>query len=220
MMEQVIDEIEKAIATVGFEGVAAALSRSTAFIWEEAYPIAVVHSGERIEEEAVKRLFREHGLLDEEGFTPERYSKSQLKFIAENAPQYLQRATLMCLNEAPSYPRLFKSKYPKDYWKKMQDVDPVKSVVEPARFTAEDTRCSVEFALREVMRKRKEVNLLKQRGYVWIAEIPEDNDIEEVMRHYFQENHSVVCREGMAYHIGWNAALNAINMRYFVCPPG
>ncbi|HHD83350.1 MAG TPA: hypothetical protein ENK93_00580, partial [Campylobacteraceae bacterium] len=143
-MEQVIDEIEKAIATVGFEGVAAALSRSTAFIWEEAYPIAVVHSGERIEEEAVKRLFREHGLLDEEGFTPELYSKSQLEFIAQNTPQYLQRATLMCLNEAPSCPRLFKSKYPKDYWKKMQDVDPVKSVVELARFTAEDTRCSVE----------------------------------------------------------------------------
>ncbi len=218
-MQQVIHEIEEGIKKVGFKSLCEILSKSPAFIWEEAYPIAVVHSQDRIKEKELVSLLKEHDLLNEEGFTPTSYSQDQLDFFVENAPQYLQTATIMCLKKATPYPQDFNSKFPKDYWKKMQEVEHVKSVVELSSFTDKDTKCSVEFALREVMRKRKEVNVLKKAGYVWIAKIPKDIMIDEVMKHYFLENYTVVYHDSIAYHIGWNETLKGINMRYFVCPP-
>ena len=218
-MKKLIDEIKAGIKEVGFKNLDEQLGKCGSFIWEMNYPIAVVHSSERIKEKEIVTLFQKQQFLNKEGFTHSSYDKEQLDFLSDNAPQYLQMATMMCLKTQTPYPQPFKSKFPKDYWKKMQETDHVKSVIEMSSFTDKDTKCSVEFSLREVMRKRKEVNVLKKLGYVWIAEIPKTIDIEVVFKHYFLENYSVVYVKEMAYLIGWNETLGGINMRYFVCPP-
>jgi len=216
-MKKVIEEIVSGLKEGGFERLEERLGGG--YLWERDYPIAVVHTKERIKEKEIVRFFEKEDLLDTKGFTPSEFTKEELESIAKNASAYLQQATMMCLYKPTPFPQVFKSKFPKDFWKKMQDVTHVKSVIEWSRFTDKDTKCSVEFALREVMRKRKEVNVLKQVGYVWIAEVPKDIMIEEVMKHYFLENCVVVSAGDKVYHIGWNETLKGINMRYFVCPP-
>ena len=218
-MKKVIEEIARGIENGGLEELDERLSQSGEYLWERDYPLSVVHSKERIKEASIVKFFEEENLLDEEGFSPVLYDKEQLDSIMIKARDYQQRATMMCLKKPTPYPQSFKSKFPKDFWKKMQDVSHVKCVIEWSSFSDQDSKCSVEFALREVMRKRKEVNVLKQVGYVWIAEVPKALMVDEVMRHYFLENCVVVTVGEKAYHIGWNDTLKGVNMRYFVCPP-
>lgn len=218
-MKELIEEIKSALAESHFESFEKALENKSRYYWQRDYPIAVVHNRERIESSAIIALLEKEGLLDEEGFTPECYSDKTLALLAKEAPNYIQSATLMALTKATHYPLHFKEKFPKDFWKKLQDFDHIKAVIETAKFTEDATECSVEFSLRDVMRKRKEVNVLKKVGYVWIAAIPKSIMIESVMQHYFLENRAVVTVGEMAYHIGWSETLKGINMRYFVCPP-
>jgi len=218
-MKALIEEIQEALKVGSVDTLAHTLAKNSHYLWERDYPIAVVHTNERIKEEKIVSFFEREKLLDSEGFTPTVYTKEQLDVIAQNAPAYLQCASVMALEKPTPYPQAFKDKFPKDYWKKLQDVEHIKAVIEIASFNDTDSKCSVEFSLREVMRKRKEVNVLKKVGYVWIAAIPKAIMIEQVMAHYFLENSTVVYKEDMAYYIGWNETLKGINMRYFVCPP-
>jgi len=214
-MRKIICNIEEGLKAVGFEGLREYLSQKSDYLWERNYPIAVLHRKERIKEGAIAALLEEKGILDDTGLL----TQEQLDFVALNSPFYLQQATMVCLKSPTTYPRYFASKFPKDYWKKMQDISAVKSVIEWESFDASADKCSVEFALREVMRKRKEVNVLKKVGYIWIAAVPKGIMIDAVMTHYFGENVTRVERADRVYHIGWNDTLKDINMRYFVCPP-
>lgn len=189
------------------------------YIWQRNYPIAIVHDKARIKEEEIGAFFEKEALLDAGGLTHSAYTARQLDAIAINAPAYMQRATMMVLSKKSPEPLHFSEKFPKDFWKKLQDTAHIKAVVEIGTFSREDDVCSVEFALREVMRKRKEVNALKKLPFVWIAVLPKAIMIDAVMKHYFLENHTRIEVGEMVYHIGWNETLKGINMRYFVCPP-
>ena len=72
----------------------------------------------------------------------------------------------------------------------------------------------VEFRLRELIRKRKEVHALKEVGFIWMAITKKD--ASKVFKHYFDENYLVI--DGQ-YHIGWKDKLKDISMRHFVYPP-
>lgn len=190
------------------------------YIYQRAYPIALVHHESRVDESRVVGLLQERGLLDSEGFTTTTWSKESLEFLQHSCEEYLQEATMMVLKTPPSYPQRFTGNFPKDRWKKLQDIAQIVSTIEMAAFGEEVDKCGVEFYLREVMRKRKEVRRLKEVGYLYIAQVPKSvREVEEVFQHYFQDNVIVVEHEYISYFVGWNEKLKDINMRYFLCLP-
>ncbi len=188
--------------------------KASKIIWKENYPIAVVHSKERMKEASQIDFFANSGLLDEVGETPVHYREQELESIRDASPSSLKSARLLALSEEPKTPISYKVKRPNDYWKKIQDVGHIRSSLDLALFEPEEDICKVEFELREVIRSRKEVHAFKEIGFIWIAVTK--GDVSEVFRHYFHDDYTVI--DGQ-YHIGWSETLKAINMRYFVCPP-
>jgi len=218
-MQKVIQAIKETLQDHGFENIDTRLSQQSDYLWEKSYPIAVVHHKSRIKGDKLISFLEDEDLLDSEGFTPHLYTKDQLVLLSQKIPNYLQSASMMCLTKPTPYPLAFKNKYPKDYWKKLQSINHIKSIIEFSTFDESDTLCSSEFTLREIMRKRKEVNLLKGIGFVWIAQIPKTISLESLMKHYFNDHFTIVEKDDIAYYIGWSKTLQGINMRYFVCPP-
>ncbi len=224
-MQEVIDDLREVIA--GIQGyhdsfrtrIISALGDKKIH-YKGAYPIAVVHSQTRINEPHIVASLKSRGLLDAEGLTPVSWRREDLEFLQHTCEGYIQESSIMALACAPSYPRTFTNKYPKDRWKKFQDVEDVVATIEMAAFGEEADKCAVEFYLREVMRKRKEVSVLKGVGYVYIAQIPNSNEgASEVFAHYFKEQVIMIEHENVTYFIGWSEKLKDINMRYFVCKP-
>ncbi len=188
--------------------------------YKGAYPIAVVHSKTRIKEPHIVASLASRGLFDGEGLTPSSWSREDLEFLQYNCEAYIQESSIMALACEPSYPRTFTNKYPKDRWKKFQDVEHVIATIEMAAFGEEADKCALEFYLREVMRKRKEVSVLKGVGYLYIAQIPKSVEgASEVFAHYFKEQVAMIEHENVTYFMGWSEKLKDINMRYFVCKP-
>ena len=180
--------------------------------WQRNYPIAVINSMLRAKTQQTKDEYKE--LVDEDGKTPESYTTHKLSNIYAQAPESLQCSNFMILNYPLKSQLLYKTKHEKDFWKKIQNVEHIKSSFDFCDFHQDDDKCQVEFKLREIVRKRKEVHALKEVGLIWMAIT--SNDVSEVFTHYFGENYQLVDGE---YHIGWSDKLKDINMRYFVCPP-
>lgn len=181
-------------------------------LWKHNYPIAIVHDYSRIKSSAAKALFGP--LIDNDGKTPEHYSDETLESIRLEAPESIQWAKLLALKHEPMQPVRYKAKYPKDFWKKIQDVEHIRASFDYCQFEEEADICKVEFELREIIRKRKEVHAFKGLGFIWMA--ISSQDLSKVFRHYFSENYQLIDDR---YHLGWSESLKAINMRYFVCPP-
>ena len=190
---------------------------SSDFLWRPDYPIALIDAKGRVDQDKDILLFENRHLFDEMGKTPGYPSQAQLDTIAEIGMQYLQCVSIMCLHREPDNTPLFQTKRKNDYWKKIQDVAHIKSMVEISEWHDDVEVCSVEFALREIIRKRKEVHALKDVGFVWIAATT--SDVSNVFQHYFHDNYIVVKTEEQVFHLGWSSTLRAISMRSFVCPP-
>lgn len=220
-MTEIITEIQNALAKVTTEdtfnvSLANALY-SSPIIWELDYPIALVNAKSRIEASEDIQRFEENHLFDDYGLTPIQPSSQQFSNITEIGNKYLQRVSIMCLNSEPETLPHFQTKRQHDYWKKIQDVGHIKSMVEISEWYGDVDVCAVEFSLREIIRKRKEVHALKDVGFVWIAATT--SDVAKVFQHYFHDNHTTVKTEEQTFHIGWSSTLRAISMRSFVCPP-
>ncbi len=208
-MKNLIDEISQALNTPN--DFTQTLKNSDT-IWKEKYPIAVIHSLSRAKSTQTKEEFQ--NLIDEDELTPESYTSHKLSNIYANAPESLQCANFMILKEEPKFQMSYKAKFEKDFWKKIQNVEHVKSSFDFAEFENDEDKCAVEFKLRELIRKRKEVHALKEVGLIWMATTP--NDVSEVFERYFEENYVCVNEK---HYIGWSDKLKNINMRNFVCPP-
>jgi len=183
-------------------------------LWKKDYPIAIVHSKTRMKEPAHVQFFQDNGLLDTEGFTPRVYTDEDFNLIRQKVPKCLKSVKLLALKEEPKTEVSFHVKRPHDFWKKIQNVDHIQSSFDFTVFHPEDDICKVEFELREITRKCKEVHAFKNLGFIWMAVTKKD--VSEVFRHYFKDNYTLI--DGQ-YHIGWSQTLQEINMRYFVCPP-
>lgn len=224
-MQTVVEALKRALSEIGTcqddlnAKLVGALQKDSPYLWEANFPIAIVHTKDRVKDQKIVSAFERKNLFDDLGVTPTHYDEHTLEYLHDVAAEYLQCAALICMTKSPEYPREFLNKYPKDYWKKFQDIDNVKAIVEQASFGEDVSECTVEFVLRDVMRKRKEVSVLKGVGYVWIAEVSKDVDLTKVFQHYFLDNRAVVAVGDKSFYIGWSEKLKDINMRYFVCPP-
>jgi hypothetical protein len=176
------------------------------------YPIAVIHSLKRSKSREIEVFFK--NIVNEEDITPEIYSEELLLNIANNIPEALQSIDLVAFTYEPNAAISYKAKNPNDYWKKIQNVAHIQASFDYVTFKNDDDICEVEFKLRELIRKRKEVHALKEVGFIWMAITPKD--VSKVFTHYFHDNYLLVNEK---YHIGWSDKLKNISMRNFICPP-
>jgi len=188
--------------------------------WQKDYPVAVVHEKTRITEPSSLTFFMQNNLLDKEGFTPHTYDDTQIEKIVSRAPSYIQRVNYI-VSQSKSIPKpIFFNKFKHDYWKKIHSVDGLEAVVDVTVLENYTSDCEAEASLRAIIRKRKEVHQLKKLTFVWIVEIEGDSrNIETVLKHYFEEDYTLVKNAEKTYCLGWSSPLQSINMRYFVCPP-
>ncbi len=188
--------------------------------WSKDYPVALVHEKTRITEPSALTFFNQNNLLDEEGSTPCTYDNAQIDKIVTHAPSCIQRVNYIVAQTKTIPQPLFFNKFKHDYWKKIQSVDGLEAVVDVTVLARQTTDCAAETVLRAIIRKRKEVHQLKKLTFVWIVEIEGDpRNIETVLKHYFEEEYTLVKNVEKTYCLGWSNPLQSINMRYFVCPP-
>lgn len=196
------------------------LFNKTSYACEKDYPVAVVHESKRIKEENALKYFKENYLLDEEGLTQEEYPRDDLTRLSSYTPKYIQNVGFMLATTKDMPHPTFFNKFKHDYWKKIQTVEGLEAVIDISALTPETNTCEAEAALRAIIRKRKEVHQLKKIAFTWIVEINGENShIETVMKHYFENDTSILKNGRKTYYMGWSAPLQNINMRYFVCPP-
>jgi len=208
-MNDLIDNISKALQ---FSGDFTKALLNSDLLWKHNDPIAVAHSYERLKSSQAKRVFKE--LVDEDGKTPEVYDDETLSRLQSIAPDAFKQIKFLALSHEPKKNIHFQVKRPKDFWKKIQDVEHIRAGFDYCEFDKNDDICKVEFELREVIRRQKEVHALKEVGFIWMAITPQD--VSKVFHHYFDDNYRLI--DGK-FHLGWSETLKAINMRYFVCPP-
>ncbi|HIC43776.1 MAG TPA: hypothetical protein EYO73_05670 [Sulfurimonas sp.] len=179
--------------------------------FKKDFLVAYIHSQTRMKDKETKAAFVK--LLDEEGFTPTSLSKDELSFIKNNFPHLQQSVSYMCLKKDSKEEQKYKNKHTNDFWKKIQNVENMQAVFDISKKSNEKL-CEAEFTLREVIRKRKEVHLLKGLGYIYLVESSED--ISKLFEHYFGKNY--ICINDK-YYLAYAKTLKEINMRYFVCEP-
>lgn len=188
------------------------------YTWEKKFPIAIVHSKERIKEKEIQKKFLELGILNTDGFTPIKISRSVCNQIAAFSPQYIQRVDIMVFNaHEPSDMVELTPKRPQDFWKKLASSEGMEAMIEMQYFAKNDS-AKIEFELREVIRKRKENSALKDVGFIWIAAVDESEVAQGVFEHYFHENNCQVKtsdEENCSYWIGWSSTLRNLSMRTF-----
>ena len=208
-MKDLINDITKALKT-SQDFIPTLLSSKS--IWRSDYPIAVIHSIKRAKTSSTKKQFKD--LVDKDGITSETYTDGLFSDIYNNAPEALQCANFLALKHEAKSQVHYRSKYENDFWKKIKDVEHIDASFDFINFDENDDNAMIEFKLREIIRKRKEVHALKEVGFIWMA--ISSNDASEVFKHYFNENYLLVNEK---YHIGWSNKLKEINMRHFVYMP-
>jgi len=214
-MDQLISNIKDCIQnSLSFEHDFIANLMKSEIIWKEEYPIAIAHAKARMKDNLHIQLFQDMGLLDEEGLSPSVYKTKDLQRIKKEAPSCVQTVQLLALKKEPESTIRYQAKRQNDFWKKIQDVEHIQSSFDYSVFDTKDDICKLEFKLREIIRKRKEVHAFKDIGFIWMAVTQED--VSKLFMHYFHDNYTLVNGQ---YHIGWSASLKDINMRYFVCQP-
>jgi hypothetical protein len=196
------------------------LFTTTPYGAKKNYPVAIVHETVRIKEDETLDYFKNNHFIDEHGSTRIAYGEAELEDIALQAPDYIQTVGFMLSTTKEMPHPTFSNKFKHDYWKKITTSEALEAVIDLSLLSTTTTECEAEEVLRGIIRKRKEVHQLKKIGFVWIVEITGENaNIETVMKHYFEDNTTIVHNEEKTYYIGWSSPLKSINMRYFVCPP-
>lgn len=227
-MKEIIDEIivvlssPQSVCVNNTEGMidflANHLPKKGKYHWEKKFPIAIVHSQERIKEKEVQKKFLEQGILDTCGFTTSKVTRSVCNEIAISSPQYIQQVDIMVFNAYEQCDTVeLTPKRPQDFWKKLASSDGMEAMVELEYFTEMDSS-KIEFELREVIRKRKENSELKDVGFIWIAAVGDSTIAQGVFEHYFHNNYRQTKRsdEGnCSYWIGWSSTLRSLSMRTF-----
>ncbi len=218
-MQEIIAHIEKSVHDLeAFETEAflELLDVDSHLHWKAHFPVAIVHHKSRVDEATALVLERE-GVLDDEGFTRSEYSFEELQELSKEATNAFKQVGALCIaKESDSY--RYAPKRPADKWKKVLDNGSFTAVVEVGVYDGESL-CEIETKLRDLMRSSKEVPSLKPIGFVWVAALPKEESIDQLLTHYFGNCFlDVDCGDRHVY-IGWNDTLSGVDMRHFVCPP-
>ena len=216
-MKKIISDIHNAVqnsrTTLEF------LKKNSAWTWVGDYPIAIVNEITRVKDEESLNKLNAIGFFDPEGFSKNSYDKEEINYLIENVPSSIKTAYLLCLKKKNADNYVFVEKFQHDRWKKVTDEENFEAFVESSKFTDADNSERVETELRDVMRSRKEIPSLKAVGFVWIVTLPIATKIEDILNHYFLDNHIFIEKGRKIVYIAWAEKLANVNMRHFVNPP-
>ena len=218
-MQEIIAHIEKSVHDLDVfetEAFLQLLDVDSHLHWKAHFPVAVVHHKSRVDDATASVLERDD-VLDDEGFTRSEYAFETLQELVKEAPRAFKQVGTLCIGkESDSYK--YTPKRPADKWKKVLDNGSFKAVVESGEYGGERL-CDIEAKLRDLMRSSKEVPSLKPIGFVWVAALPKEESIGELLTHYFGNCFLDVDCGDQHIYIGWSETLGGIDMRHFVCPP-
>lgn len=195
------------------------LNADSSLLWQEDYPVAVVHEKVRVKDMQVLALMNQKGLFDAQGVTPSLYSTELLSFYREKASAYLKTVSLMGMQTSNADSYTFSPKFTHDKWKKIQNLTGFQAVIERSRYEANTDTHNIEENLRDIMRSTKEIPEVKTVGFVWVATVPQSIDLSAIMQHYFLDNHTRLSIDNSHIYLGWSPTLKEVNMRYFVSKP-
>lgn len=220
LINEIREALQKAPSATQMKETLHLLFDESNYGWVKDYPVALVHERTRIKDPSTLAFFTQNDLIDKEGFTPCTYDDTQIQKIVRYAPSYIQRVNYI-VAQTKTIPRpLFFNKFKHDYWKKIQSVEGLEAVIDVTVLEGHASACEAEETLRAIIRKRKEVHQLKKLTFVWIVETEGNpENIEAVLKHYFEEEYTLIQNADKTYCMGWSKPLQSINMRYFVCPP-
>jgi len=216
-MKKIISDIHNAVQnsrkTIEF------LMQNSKWSWAGNYPISVINEITRVKEEQSLKELQSINFFNAEGFSKNTYTKEEIKHLTQNVPTAIKTAYCLCLKKKHNGDYNFKEKFQHDRWKKVTDEENFEALVEISKFTDTDTSKVIETALRDIMRSAKEIPSLKAIGFVWIVTVPKTTEIENILNHYFGDNHIYVQQGRKLSYIAWGDKLADINMRYFVNTP-
>lgn len=219
-MQEIIAHVEQCVrSSVPFEKETflTMLDVDSHLHWKAHFPVAVVHHKSRMDTAAVAS-FEEEELLNDDGFTAQRYDTKVLKTLCKEVPHAFKQVDALCMSKAhEGY--LYEPKHSGDKWKKLVDDGSFKAVVEVSVYEKSTDICQIETQLRNLMRSSKEVPFLKPIGFVWVVSLPSSQSIATLLLHYFGDCFLEVEHENIHTYIGWSETLGGVDMRHFVCPP-
>lgn len=195
------------------------LQQNSSWTWIGEYPTAVVNEVNRIKDDESLEKLQAINFFNEEGFSKNSYSKEEIKHLRENIPSAIKTSYCLCLKAKQENDYTFSEKFEHDKWKKVQDEGNFEAFVETSKFDDSEGSVVIETELRDIMRSSKEIPSLKAIGFVWIVTVPNTTKIEDILEHYFGDNHIYVQMGRKTTYIAWGDRLADINMRYFVNTP-
>lgn len=195
------------------------LNQNSSWIWMGDYPIAVVNEKSRIKDAKDLELLEEMNFFDADGFSKNSYTKQELDSLKESVPAAMKTSYCLCLKKKQNELYTFKEKFEHDQWKKIKDEDNFEAFMEFSKFNDTYDSKTIETQLRDIMRSSKEIPSLKRIGFVWIATVANSINIEDILEHYFLDNHIYIEQGRKTTYIAWSPTLSSINMRYFVNTP-
>ena len=196
------------------------LQQNSKYTWIADYPTAIVNEITRVADKASLKSLETLDFFNDEGFSKSSYTKEEIKNLRESVPSALKSTYCLCLKSRQSDNYEFVEKFEHDRWKKVQDIEyNFEAFIESSKFTQTDSSKTIETYLRDIMRSAKEIPSLKAIGFVWVVTVPKDTIIEDILQHYFLDNHIFIEKGRKTTYIAWGERLANINMRYFVNTP-
>ncbi|MDF1876110.1 hypothetical protein JHD48_10235 [Sulfurimonas sp. SAG-AH-194-I05] len=216
-MKKIVSDIHNAIQnsrkTIEF------LTQNSSFFWAGDYPIAIVHEVTRIKDETSLKNLEKINFFNTQGFSKNTYTKKELNYLKDTVPDAIKTSYCLCLKKSIHTDYNFEEKFEHDRWKKVKDEDNFVAFVEFSKCNDSHSNMTIETTLRDIMRSTKEIPSLKTIGFVWIVSLPKVTNIENILQHYFLDNHIYVEHGRKITYIAWADKLAEINMRYFVNTP-
>ena len=216
-MKKIVSDIHNAVQnsrkTIEF------LTKNSSWTWVGNFPTAVVNEISRIKDEESLEKLQKINFFNAQGFSKNSYTAQEIKYLSQSVPNSIKTAYCLCMKEKHNGEYNFQEKFEHDRWKKVTDEDNFEALVEFSKFSDEDTSKGIETELRDIMRSAKEIPSLKAIGFVWIVTVPKTQKIEDILEHYFSDNHIFVEQGRKITYIAWGERLADINMRYFVNKP-
>lgn len=216
-MKKIISDIHNAIQnsrkTIEF------LTKNSSWTWIGDYPIAVLHENTSIKDKDNLKDLEKINFFNAEGFSKNTYTKKEIDYLINSVPNAIKTSYCLCLKKQVHMDYYFKEKSEHDQWKKVQDEDNFVAFVEFSKFNDSHTSKTIETDLRSIMESAKEIPSLKAIGFVWIVSLPKATNIQNILEHYFLDNHIYVEHGRKITYIAWADKLGSIHMRYFSNTP-
>lgn len=209
--------------------------RESRFAWITDLPISMVHKREKLKDTSTAAFLNANNFFDNSGCAANRYTLSYLKHLYGEQKSVFQTIDLAVLTKGSDMDALmFESKRPNDYWKRLQNVEPIEAMIglqyvdsascseemiERALVECSNGQWQIESQLRDAIRSKKENSGLREKPFIWVVLKEHDDSgavdhIAKMLQHYFGNN--VIHKTGAkAFYIGYMPTLNAISLREF-----